>query len=173
VFWRDPARGLFGLYGQYVDFDTYSGINTYVGAGEAALYLGRVTLEAIAGAERGNIDVGALGSLDIDTQFFDVARVSYYPTDNLRFLVGQSYVLGVHSGWVGAEWGVGVGGGTMASLFADGAVSENNVGTVLGWLAHLFRPARQDADPASSGGRSLRSTSSGIDRSIGESWKLR
>jgi hypothetical protein len=138
LFWRDPARGLFGLYGQYVDFDAYSGVNTYVGAGEAALYLGRVTLEAVAGAERGNIDLGGLGSLDIDTQFFDVARVSYYPTDNFRLLAGQSYVLGVHSGWVGAEWGVGVGGGTMASLFANGGLSENSVGTVLGGLRLYF-----------------------------------
>ncbi len=43
LFWRDPARGLFGLYGQYVDFDAYSGVNTYVGAGEAALYPGSYT----------------------------------------------------------------------------------------------------------------------------------
>ena len=95
-------------------------------------------MEAVAGAVRGNIDLGGRSSLYIDTQFFDVARVSYYPTDNFRLLAGQNYVLGVHSGWVGAEWGVGVGGGTMASLFANGGLSENSVGTVLGGLRLYF-----------------------------------
>jgi hypothetical protein len=117
------------VYGRYLHFDALGGVNSYVGAGEGALYLDRVTLDALVGAESGD---------NIDTQFFDVAKVGYYPTDNLLLSVGQSYILGVHSGLVGAEWGFGVGGGTMTSVFAHGGVSENGVGTVLGGLRVYF-----------------------------------
>jgi hypothetical protein len=146
LFWRDPARGLFGVYGRYLHFDALGGVNSYVGAGEGALYLGPVTLDVIAGAETGD---------NVDTQFLDVARVGYYPTDNILLSVGQSYILGVHSGLAGAEWGFGVGGGTMVSLFANGGLAENGNGTVLGGLRiyfgqrdkSLIRRHRED-DPA-------------------------
>ncbi|MCP4308930.1 MAG: hypothetical protein GY788_29480, partial [bacterium] len=51
LFWRDPSRGLLGAYGHYVHADAFSGVDLYAGAAEAALYLGRFTLEGIAGVD--------------------------------------------------------------------------------------------------------------------------
>lgn len=162
LFWRDPARGLLGIYSQYLHSDALNGVDHYVGAGQAALYLGRFTLEAVAGVESGNIDAGALGSSNIDSGFFDVAQLAYYPADNLRLSVGHSYILGVHSAWFGAEWGFDVGGRTMASLFANGSLLENGDGAVMGGLRVYFgqrdktliRRHRED-DPSSVGTASI------------------
>ncbi len=90
LFWRDPARGLVGAYGHYVHANAFSGVDVYAGAAEAALYHGRFTLEGVAGVQGGQADLGALGSFNIDTRFFDVAQFSYYPTDNLRLSVGHT-----------------------------------------------------------------------------------
>ena len=73
LFWRDPARGLFGLYGHYLHSDALSGVNVYAGAAEAAHYRGRFALEVVAGVQGGELDLGAFGSIHIDPRFFDVA----------------------------------------------------------------------------------------------------
>jgi hypothetical protein len=85
LFWRDPSIGLLGLYGQYVHADVLGGVDVFASAVEGALYLGRFTLEGVVGAEGGDG-----GSFDIDTRFFDMAQIAYYPTDNLKLAVGHS-----------------------------------------------------------------------------------
>jgi len=90
LFWRDPSVGLIGVYGHYLHSDALSGIDVVAGAAEAALYRGRFTLEAVAGAQGGELDLGALGSINIDPRFFDVAQLAYYPIDNLKLSVGHS-----------------------------------------------------------------------------------
>jgi hypothetical protein len=138
LFWRDPTRGLFGLYGHYLHADAFSGVDVYAGAVEAALYRGRFTLEAVAGVQGGKADLGVLGSVNIDTRFFDVAQLAYYPIDNLKLSIGHSYAFGNNSALIGAEWGLPTGGGTMASLFVRGSVSESGDGAVLGGLRLYF-----------------------------------
>jgi hypothetical protein len=154
LFWRDPARGFIGAYGHYVHADAFSGVDVFAGGAEGALYRGRFTLEAVVGAEGGNVDAGASGP-DIDTRFFDVAQFSFYPTDNLRLSVGHGYILSEHAAQFGAEWGFPTGSGTMAALFASGSVSEDGDGAVLGGLRFYFgqrdktliRRQREDEPP--------------------------
>jgi len=138
MFWRDPSFGLFGIYGHYLHADALSGVHVVAGATEAALYLGRFTLEFIAGAQGGEIDLGALGSVNIDTRFFDVAQLAYYPIDNLKLSIGHSCFFGTNSALIGAEWGLPTGRRTMASLFVRGSVSEYGDGVVLGGLRFYF-----------------------------------
>jgi hypothetical protein len=138
LFWRDPAVGLLGAYGHYIRADAFSGVNVYAGAGEGALYLGRFALEVIAGVQGGTVDVGALGRLHIDTRFFDVSLVSYYPTDNLKLSVGHTYILGRNAALFVAEWGFPTAAGTMPALFASGSVSEGGVGAILAGLRFYF-----------------------------------
>jgi hypothetical protein len=137
LFWRDPAQGLLGAYGHYIHADAFDGIDVYAAGVEGALYWGRFTLEGVAGAEGGEVDT-AFGSFDIDTRFFDFAQVAYYPVDDLKLSMGHSYSLDQHAALFGAEWGLDAGGGIMASLFANGGVSEDGDGAVLGGLRLYF-----------------------------------
>jgi hypothetical protein len=156
LFWRDPAVGHLGIYGHYVHADAFGGVDFLAGAGEGALYLGRFTLEGLVGVEGGEVE-DAFGSFDIATRFFDMAHLSYYPTDNLKLSVGHSYILGEHAAWFGAEWGFGTGGGTMSALYAQGSIDEDGDGVFLGGLRIYFgqhdktliRRQRED-DPMSS-----------------------
>jgi hypothetical protein len=137
LFWRDPAQGLLGAYGHYIHADAFDGIDVYAAGVEGALYWGQFTLEGVAGAEGGEVDT-ASGNFDIDTRFFDIAQVAYYPVDDLKLSVGHIYSLDQHAALFGAEWGLDAGSGIMASLFANGGVSEDGDGAVLGGLRLYF-----------------------------------
>lgn len=137
LFWRDPEQGLVGLYGHYGYYHVFDGAEVYAAGLEGALYLGRFTLEGIAGVEGGEVDTDA-GSFDLDTRFFDFARIGYYPLDDLKLSLGHSYLFGSHAGALGAEWGFDTGGGTMVSLFASGGVSEHGDGSALAGLRLYF-----------------------------------
>lgn len=138
LFWRDPSIGLLGAYGHYRYADALDGVDLYAGGIEGALYLGRVTLEAVAGVEGGEVDTGQAGSFDLDTRFFDVASVNYYPLDDLKLTLGHSYVFGTHFGNAGFEWGHALGGGVLASLFATAGISEDGDGAAVAGLRFYF-----------------------------------
>lgn len=138
LFWRDPSVGLLGAYGHYLRADGFGDPNLFAGGAEGALYLGRFALEGVAGADGGDVDVGAFGNISLDARFFDVASFSYYPTDNLRLSVAQARMLGVNFALFGAEWGFAAGGKTMGALYARGSVSEDGDGAVFGGLRFYF-----------------------------------
>ena len=54
LFWRDPRQALFGIYGDYTNWDRYGGVRVGHVAGEGAYYFGQFTLEGVAGVEFGN-----------------------------------------------------------------------------------------------------------------------
>ena len=138
VFWRDPSIGLLGGYGSYTHTDAGSGVNIFAGGAEGALYLGRFTLEGMAGAQGGNGDNGALGSFNIDTRFFDLAQLAFYPTDDVKLYIGHSYGLGRNGALLGAEFGIPIGHGTMAALFATGAVWEGGDAAAMAGVRFYF-----------------------------------
>jgi hypothetical protein len=137
LFWRDPAQGLLGAYGHYIHADAFDGVDIFAGGVEGALYWGQFTLEGVAGVEGGEVDT-SFGNFDIDTRFFDVAQVAWYPVDDLKLSAGHIYSLDQHAALFGAEWGLDAGSGIMASLFANGSVSEDGDGAVLGGLRLYF-----------------------------------
>jgi hypothetical protein len=138
LFWRDPSIGLLGGYGSYTHTDAGSGVNIFAGGAEGALYLGRFTLEGIAGAQGGNGENGAFGSFDIDTRFFDLAQLAFYPTDDVKLYIGHSYDLGRNGALLGVEFGVPIGHGTMAALFATGTVWEGGDAAAMAGLRFYF-----------------------------------
>jgi hypothetical protein len=75
LFWRDPAVGLLGAYGDFVHTNAFNSTNSVSGAGEGALYLNRVRLDALVGVQGGSAN---------PVRFFDVVQFSYYPIDDLR-----------------------------------------------------------------------------------------
>jgi hypothetical protein len=139
LFWRDPSIGMLGAYGDYVRADASSGVDSWAGAAEAELYLGRFTLAGAVGVDAGNGGAATLrGSrLDIDTRFFDVAFLAYYPVDNLMLSVGHSYILGENAAFFEAEWGFGT-GERMAAIYALGTLFEEGHGAVVGGLRFYF-----------------------------------
>src|SRR5438105_3438231 len=54
LFWRNPAQGLLGVYASHVHWDQFGGVHATHIAGEGELYVGRFTVQAIAGVEFGN-----------------------------------------------------------------------------------------------------------------------
>lgn len=158
LFWRDPSVGLLGPYGHYLHVDAFDGVDVFTGGVEGALYLGRFTIEGIAGAEGGSADLGALGDVNFDTRFTDVAQLAYYPIDDLKISIGHSYLFGANSLLFGGEWGLPTGHGTMTALFVSGSASEAGDATVLGGLRlyigqrdkTLIRRHREDDPPSAS-----------------------
>ena len=53
-FWRDPARGLVGLYGSFTHWDQLGGVRVGQVAGEGEAYFGPFTIRVLAGVEFGN-----------------------------------------------------------------------------------------------------------------------
>src|SRR5262249_32309774 len=71
-------------------------------------------------------------------RFFDSVRASYYITDNFKLSIGHVYTLGRSALALGSEYGFALGGGRMASLFAQGLVGEGGVNGARGGLRIYF-----------------------------------
>lgn len=159
LFWRDPSRGLVGLFASHTRWDQFGGVYVTQVAGEGEAYLGRFTIQGIAGVELGNnagtsattITIlpaaGAPGlintstltqSYDIKTRFFDQINLKYYFGDDWAGYIGHRYVGGKNAIAVGAEAAVGLGRGVMASAFVEGRAGESQSHGVFGGLRLYF-----------------------------------
>jgi hypothetical protein len=149
VFWRDPSVGLLGAYGSYSRWNGNSGVivprtalNIARAGAEGEYYLGRWTLGGVIGYEsvRFNIPtvVPGVPAFTLPDRFFDSVRASYYVTDNFKLSIGHVYTLGRSALSLGGEYGFALGGGRMASLFAQGLVGEGGVNGARGGLRIYF-----------------------------------
>jgi hypothetical protein len=155
LFWRNPAQGLFGLYANHTHWDRFSGAHVTQLAGEGELYLGRWSLQGIAGVEFGNrtsrvttstttdVTLATTATIvtefyDVKTQFFDKINLSYYPLDNWKVFVGHRYLGGKHAAAVGTEWALPLAGSALASLFVEGRAGEDDFRGVWGGLKVYF-----------------------------------
>lgn len=71
-------------------------------------------------------------------RFFDDVLVSYYVTDDFKLSAGHIYTTGTNFLTLGGEYGVALGGGRMASLFAEGWIGERADNGVLAGLRIYF-----------------------------------
>ena len=130
LFWRDPSRGLLGLYGSYSHYNGFGGLDVYHGGVEAELYLGRVTLRGLVGYEVGDAGTENVGgtpvTYDFDNRMFDKLDVIYYPRDDLQLFVGQRYTGGILAGAAGAEYLWRSEGTTATSTFVEGRLGQDN-----------------------------------------------
>lgn len=141
LFWRDPSKGLIGLYGSYSYANSVRstiidpniplvtirrGLGIGRGALEAEVYFNSISLEGLAGVEGGNVK----------TRFFDMADIAFYATDNFRLSLGHRYTLGRHAAAFGAEYQIMPGNGI--SLFAEARAGERNFQAVWGGLRIYF-----------------------------------
>jgi hypothetical protein len=148
VFWRDPSVGLLGAYGSYSQWNGTSvanlpriGANFARYAAEGEYYAGRWTFGGLAGYETVRVNapvVAGVPPFSIPNRFFDSIRASYYVTDDFKFSIGHIYTIGRNGLALGGEYGFALGGGRMASLFAQGLIGEGGNNAVLGGLRIYF-----------------------------------
>lgn len=138
LFWRDPSRGLVGIYGSGTYWDRAGGLAVGNVAGEFEGYWGRWTLQGIAGVEFGNSKSEIIGNLietyDVRTRFFDKVNLSYYINDNWKAFVGHRYLGGKNALALGTEVAFRVNGPVMGSMFVEGRIGEANFEGVWGGL---------------------------------------
>jgi hypothetical protein len=133
LFTRDPASYLLGAYSS---FHTWDSIDIWRIAAEAELYLGRVSLEGLAGYESVNVP-STVGGLDVvtpdDKHFFGEADVAYYITDDFKLYGGYRYLNEASFGAAGAEYLVR-GHDVPISLFARGNFGDDEYTSITGGL---------------------------------------
>jgi hypothetical protein len=135
-FWRDPSRGLLGIYASHVhwDADSISGGFAISGAEvnkvgvEGHLYLGRLSLEGLAAHQFGT-----------ETGFAGKLTAAYYLHEDFRIHLGVSHLEGPGtSTFAGIEWMPSPTG--RMSLFADVGVNEDRDTRVLAGLKFYLSP---------------------------------
>lgn len=129
VFWRNPAQGLFGVYGSYsfvrdINGSYFGNDRTFAvarGGVNAAVYQNRVTLEGIGGVEGGSVN----------TRFFDSVDLAYYPEDNFKLSVGHRLSHSDHYANVSAEYLLNSSSPLAPSLFVDASYSSPHLKALL------------------------------------------
>lgn len=137
LFHRRPDKYLFGLYGSY---HTWDDINIWRVAGEFELYLDRVSLTSLVGAEGVEFpttDGGLLVLNQDDEHVFAHVDASYYLTDDLKISGGYRYVSEVHLGAASIEYLLRT-ASIPISLFAEGHFGEEEFNRVTGGIKVYF-----------------------------------
>jgi hypothetical protein len=141
LFWRDPARGMIGIYASYTHWNVFTGLNASHIAAEGELYIGRFTFQAIAGVEDGSSTSAVAGPLlisyNVDQRFFDAINLHYYVQDNWRLTLGHRYMGGLHAAAFGTEFAFEA-GKQMMSAFFEARVGENDFRGIYGGLKMYF-----------------------------------
>jgi hypothetical protein len=148
LFWRDPAVGLLGAFGSYSHWSSADAanvgaisVNVSRAAAEGEAYWGRWTLRGLAGIETVHVNAPVMPggpAVSVPDRFFDAVSVSYYVTDNFELSIGHTYQFGQNALTLGSEYGFALGGGRMASLFAEGVMAEGGDNAVLAGVRLYF-----------------------------------
>ncbi len=123
-FMRDPESYLLGVHAQYIDLD---GDDIFRIGPEAELYLGDITLSAMAGFEGAD----DFGSDDVVAQI----EAAYYVGDDFKLYGGYRRFLDIDAGAAGFELQAGF---IPASVFVDGMVGSDDYVSVMGGLRFYF-----------------------------------
>lgn len=92
LFWRDPGKGMIGIYGDwgYVNPEHAGRVGV-----EGALYGDRWSLDVFAGVQFGQ---------HVMTEFVDEVDLSYYVTDNFKASIGHRLISRGHVANIGFEF---------------------------------------------------------------------
>src|SRR5262249_52383802 len=140
--WRDPSRGLLGVYGAHTRWDKFDGIHVNHVGPEFEWYSGRWTVQGVIGAEFGSGSSATVGTTiltyDITTRLFHQINVASYPIADLKVFAGHRYLGGKNALALGGEYGVPMSRSVMAAVFAEGRVGEGDFRGVWGGLRLYF-----------------------------------
>jgi hypothetical protein len=125
AFWRNPATGLVGLYGEALTADVGSDrLNKGRLGAEAEYYMDRLTLSGVAGYEFGNLHTrkGA----------FVETLAGYYATDDLKLSVGYGYGFAGNAGVARVDWQLPPTTGLAnVTVFAEGRIGEGGYRSII------------------------------------------
>lgn len=142
LFWRNPAQGLIGAYGEFTQWSEFGGVRAGHFGPEGELYFGQWTLRGVTGVEFGNSTSGTVGPIiqtyNVRTRFFDQVDLAYYLQDNLEVYAGHRYLGGKNAAAFGGEWGIPVNNEMMAAPFVEARVGEANYHGVWGGVRFYF-----------------------------------
>lgn len=124
LFMRDPSSYLLGVQAQYVNL---SGEDIFRVGPEAELYLGDITLSAMAGFE----DVEDFNTDDVVAQ----VEAAYYLSDNFKLYGGYRNFLSIDAGAVGFEFQPE---SLPGSVFVDAMAGSDDYVSVMGGLRFYF-----------------------------------
>ena len=134
LFWRDPGKGLLGIYGSALSVDSSDMFRI---AGEGQLYLNRISLEGMIGWDEA----------DTNSDTFWSGTFAFYPSDNTRVFGGARHsdwrdgkIQGAGTvGFVGLEHQMNWGDDRRGySLFGEARFGENDYQAVWGGLRVYF-----------------------------------
>lgn len=140
VFWRDPSKGLVGLYGSYLAWDADGTVPAPIGddigiADVTGAHVGKIGIEAEYYHDRMSLEGQLTYQFGNEDSVAGDVTLAYYLHDNLRLDGGYRYLNGVGSmGTVGIEWAPT----DHASLFADAAFGEDDYARLTGGLTLYF-----------------------------------
>ncbi len=153
LFWRDPSKGLVGIYGAVEGYDD-TDMDAWRIALEAEAYLDRITIRGLAGYEAVDLPAAAGGDED---GVFALADLAYYINDDFRASIGYRHMNDTHMGAAGLEYQLQTGlFGSGTSVFAEGRVGDNDYAAAWagvrlylgGGEKSLIRRHREDDPPA-------------------------
>ncbi|MGH8760534.1 MAG: hypothetical protein ACREVW_13655, partial [Burkholderiales bacterium] len=124
VFMRDPSSYLLGVQAQYIDLN---GDDIFRVGPEAELYLGDITLNAMAGFESAE----DFGTDDIVAQ----VEAAYYISDDFKLYGGYRRFIDIDAGAFGFEYQTHA---IPAAVFVDGMVGSDDYVSILGGLRFYF-----------------------------------
>ena len=124
LFMRDPSSYLLGIHAQYIDL---SGDDIFRIGPEAELYLGDITLSAMAGFE----DADEIDTDDVVAQL----EAAYYINDNFKFYGGYRHFLPIDAGAIGFEFQPE---SLPGSIFVDAMLGTDDYVSVMGGLRFYF-----------------------------------
>ncbi len=131
LFWRDPSKGLIGIYSSFTALDLDGADNTLGRVGlEGEYYYNRFTAKAFAGYQYGEVGNG----------FTSTEKFSFYAQDNLAFSIGHQYYEGAGNfGTLGAEYQMQPWNQSFTpALYIDGRVGEDSFYSVRAGLRLYF-----------------------------------
>lgn len=134
LFWRDPSKGLLGVYGAYTDYDIggFDVSNKRIGV-EGEAYIDRLTLKGFVGKDYTDYEI--FGKEDYVAAS---ASVDYYFTDNFLVGAGIDHSFESTAFTVGFEM-MGETGGVSPSIFTDVSFNDGDT-TLMAGLKVYFGP---------------------------------
>lgn len=151
LFWRDPEKGLIGVYGSGLFLNSQVGHGAWTAAGEFESYLGRFTGRAIFGVQgassyAGNLSFyqfqayGGPSAFNQANYFHDFVEATFYPIDDLALSVGHIYSFGRNAVTGEIEYLLPQfrGGKIAPSAFVSASYGWNNSSNIMAGIRIYF-----------------------------------
>lgn len=149
LFWRDPDKGLIGVYGAGSLLSDRAGF--WTAAGEFEAYLGRFTGKALLGVQGSSLYAGGVNSLGFQSYdglggsnqanyFHDIVEATFYPLDDLALTIGHVYSRGRNAVTGEVEYLLPQfsEGKTATSAFVKAAYGSNDSSSIMGGIRIYF-----------------------------------